>query len=64
MIASDIVFFNSKWKLEFDRIDSPEKLRLEIKFNLQIKKPFSKKLTTLVFTDGWRQKYLCTVLNT
>ena len=31
MIASDIVFFNAKCfirKLEFDRIDSPEKLRL------------------------------------
>ena len=40
MIASDIVFFfNSKCflrKFEFDRIDSPENLRLEIKFNLQI----------------------------
>ena len=40
MTASDIVFFNSKCfirKLGFDRIDSPEKLRLEIKFKLQIK---------------------------
>jgi len=40
MITSDVVFFNSKClirKLEFDRIDSPEKLRLEIKFKLQIK---------------------------
>ena len=41
MIASDITFFfNSKCfirKLEFDRIDSPENLRLERKFTLQIK---------------------------
>ena len=32
MIASDLVFFNSKClirKLEFDHIDSPRKLRLE-----------------------------------
>jgi len=32
MIASDLVFFNSKClirKFEFDHIDSPQKLRLE-----------------------------------